>query len=128
MRTKIFILGVICFLILSCATTMHVKRQKKFSYNEYSFDTVWSAAMKAVMDIGYSIKSSDKNGGIIFAQNEAVYITEEAPLNLNILLKEENGKIDVDCQLVIPGAAFDAVGLNKEMEKFTMALNRHLKK
>ena len=128
MRTRVFIVGIISLLLLSCATSMQVKKQKNFSYNEYSFETVWSAAIRAVMDIGYSIKSSDKNGGIIFAQGQAVFIADEAPLNLSILIKEENGKTNIDCQVVIPGAAFDAIGINKEMEKFMVALNRNLKK
>jgi len=96
-------------------------------YENNSFDDVWSASLKAIMDIGFSIKSTDREGGFIFAQGHKNDLLDDEPPNLNLIILEKNGKMSIDCQVILPGTSVDLLQKReKVMKKFLEALNKYL--
>jgi hypothetical protein len=54
---------------------------------------------------------------------------ESEPPKINIVISKENGKIKLDCQVIVATALVDAVEMRKsEMNIFLEALNKNLKK
>lgn len=112
---------------------MQVNKQEAIYYENYSFDEVWTASLKALTDIGYSVKESYREMGMIFAQGNPnpsrPFIEQEKPPNMNITTSEENGRIKLDCQVVVSTALVDAIEIRKvDMNLFLEALNKNLNK
>lgn len=132
MKLKIWILGSIGLFLFSCAS-MEVKKQKSNYFEDYSFEEVWKASQKALKDVAYVVKESDREGGRIFAQAHPnprrPFQEQEQPPNITIIISEENGRIRLACKVVVVTAFGDAMEKRKaEMSIFLDALHKNLEK
>jgi hypothetical protein len=136
MTSKTAGLGLAFLILVSCAS-MQVKRQEANSYEHFSFDAVWNAALEAAKDMGYTIKESDKGvslpafseqKGHIFAEGEKGPLPLEEPPQLHITIERKKGKVFVNCQAIQPKRLIDFGKSKKNVKKFFEYLNRKLNK
>ena len=99
-------LSLFGFLLNSFSYSQQLPFQKtnenEWVFKEKTFDEVWSAVTKALMQIKYTITSSDKNGGIISATKkkglfDGGYSKDELP-SFQIFIEKTDDGIKVNSQ------------------------------
>jgi len=94
---------------------------------DYSFDEVWEASIRAINDIGFTIDSMDKETGFISAESGR-HVLQHAPPRMSILITSSTEKIYVDCKLLQKEQFFDLFGIGKNtVRKFRNALYSNLR-
>lgn len=113
---------------MSCASVQPQKAESKFnvSYTDFSFDEVWSAAMKAVDDIEFTIRKMIKESGFIYAEGRRNPSPLYLPPHMNVIIREENGRINVNCHVVLPGQITDFEASKRYVRWFFKDLNKNL--
>jgi hypothetical protein len=103
------ILVLLCLSLLMSETSFysqHLPFQKtkdtEWVFEEKTYDEVWSAVVKALMQIKFGITSSDKEGGLISATKkrgvlDGSYSKEDLP-SLSIFVEKIDAGIKVFCQ------------------------------
>lgn len=76
--------------------------KNEWIFKEKSYDEVWSAAVKSLMQLKYQVASSDKEGGIISAQKAKGVlnrrVAQEQLENFQVLIEKTESDIKVSCQ------------------------------
>ena len=127
MKGKMIVIGGLCLILLNCMGSMQVKQEASKFYENYSFDEVWVASLRAIQDIGFTIKNTEKESGLIYAEGGRNVITQNESPQLNIMVIESGEKVHVDCRAVQPGQIVDYGAGKKNINKFLIALNKRLK-
>ena len=109
--TRLIKLAVVWCLLLPTISSLALSQEdepyEKVSKSEWIFkqktyDEVWSATVKALMQLKYQVASSDKEGGIISAQKGKSFlnrkVAQEQLENFQVLLEQGDAGIKVDCQ------------------------------
>ncbi|MBN1225161.1 MAG: hypothetical protein JXB23_18065 [Candidatus Aminicenantes bacterium] len=92
----------------------------------FSFDEVWEASIRAVNDIDFTIDSVDKESGFISAES-GTRVFQNAPPRLSVMIADSNGRVAVDCKVLQKEQFVDVFGYGKStVRKFMSALRMNL--
>ena len=101
--------------------------QKTQSYKSHSFDEVWAAALRSTDEIDFIIRKEAKDIGFIYALAKENPDPSYLPPHMNVIIKEEDGRIDVHCHIELPGQRDDTGKRRKFASRFFRALKKNLK-
>ena len=121
---KKFWLILVVLVLVSCVKQT-IKQEATFLEN-HTFEEVWSATIKAINDIEFTVDSMDKEAGFIGAERGR-HVFEKAPPRLSVMIKEVGGKVYVDCKVLTKEQYVDIGDTGrKTVRKFIIALNQNL--
>jgi len=121
---KKFLLVLLALAFISCIHQT-VKTESTF-LDQYTYEEVWRASIRAVNDIGFTVDSLDKESGFIGAES-GKHIGQDAPPRLSIMITEESGRVYVDCKVLQKEQFIDVFGHGKRtIRNFMTALNINL--
>ena len=124
-KTLLGVLVVLLFLALVSCVRQTVKRESRF-LDDYTFEEVWTASIRAVNDIDFTIDSLDKDAGFIGAES-GPHIGQDAPPRLSIMITEARGRVYINCKVLHKEEFIDLFGHGRRtVRKFMAALNRNL--
>ena len=116
---------ILLVLVLVACVKPTIKQEATFLEN-YTFDEVWNASIKAINDIEFIVDSMDKEAGFIAAER-GKHFFERARPRLSVMIKEAGGKVYVDCKVLKKDQHPDLGGTGrKTVRKFMIALNQNL--
>jgi len=130
MNPKALVLGFLLLFLIGCAS-LHREDpieiyQKTQSYRGHSFDDVWTAALQSVDEIDFVIRKATKEIGFIHALAKMNPDLSYLPPQINVIIREENGRIDVNFHIELPGQR-DESGIRRGYaNQFFKALKRNL--
>jgi len=122
--------GFAVLLLIGCASlrrddTIDIY-QKTQSYSNISFDEIWSAALQSVDEIDFVVRKATKEIGFIHALAKMNPDLSYLPPQINVIIREENGRIDVNFHIELPGQR-DESGIRRGYaNQFFKALKRNL--
>ena len=118
------LLVLLALALVSCINQT-INMESRFLDN-YDFDEVWRASIRAVDDIGFTIDSLDLETGFIGAES-GTHIGQKVPPRLAIFVTEIRGRVYVDCKVLQKEQFFDIFGHGERtIRRFMIALNRNL--
>jgi hypothetical protein len=121
---KKFWVILLVLVFISCVK-QPIKQEATFLEN-YTFEEVWNASIKAIDDIEFIVDSVDKNAGFIAAERGRHFF-EKSPPRLSVMIKEVGGKVYVDCKALKKEQYIDLGGTAKKaVRNFMIALNQNL--
>jgi hypothetical protein len=130
-KLKSLSLGFILLALISCVSLRQNDPidifQKTQSYKKFSFDEVWSAALKSIDEMGFIIRKATKKIGLIHAEAKMNPDPRYLPPLMNVIIKEENSRIDVNFHIELPGQRDDTGKRRTYTNQFFKALERNLK-
>lgn len=100
-------------------------QETKF-FDDLTVDAVWVAALLAIDDLEFTVQKEIKESGFIYAQAKNNPDLRYLPPHLNVYIREENGRIRVNCHSVIPGRETDLHASTTIVKQFFKALAVHL--
>lgn len=125
-------LGLILLLLvmIGCASLQRDNPidiyQKTQSYKKFSFDEIWSATLLSIDEIDFVVRKATKEIGFIHALAKTNPDPSYLPPHMNVIIKEENGRIDVNFHIELPGQR-DESGIRRSYaNQFFRALKRNL--
>ncbi|UCC40144.1 MAG: hypothetical protein JSV96_01415 [Candidatus Aminicenantes bacterium] len=125
MKKLYVILLILMLLALVSCIQQTVKTESRF-LDDYTFEEVWKASIRAVNDIEFTIDSLDKDAGFIGAES-GPHIGQDAPPRLSIMITEARGRVYVNCKVLQKEEFIDVFGHGRRtIRKFMVALNRNL--
>ncbi|MGB2908273.1 MAG: hypothetical protein WBB73_14315 [Candidatus Aminicenantaceae bacterium] len=117
---------VILMLLASTACIRQTVHHTSTYLDGHSFAEVWSASIKAVYDIDFTIDSMDQEAGFISAES-GTHILQEVPPRFTIMILDNRGKVFVECRLLQKEQFIDILGHGKRtIRRFLTALNVNL--
>jgi hypothetical protein len=130
MNLKALGLGLLLLVLLGCASLHRDDPidiyQKTQSYKKSSFDEVWSAALQSIDEIDFVVRKATKEIGFIHALAKMNPNPSYLPPQMNVIIRKENGRIDVNFHLELPGQR-DESGIRRSYaNQFFKALKRNL--
>ena len=156
MKRKILFLIILCLFINFCKSSPRSKTwaqsqildirtkviaQEEISFDNYTFDEVWSASEKTLIKLGYAYVTLDKDqgklvarikqsidGGISAVYREPPLAYEKQRYFCNISISEEEGKVMLMCEVSkeMPGSDSLKKG-KKELNRVLKTLEEKLK-
>jgi len=121
---KKFFLVLLALALVACIRQT-INTETRFLDN-YTFDDVWRASIRAVNDIGFTIDSLDIEAGFIGAESGS-HIGQEVPPRLSIFISESRGRVYVDCKILQKEQFIDIFGHGERtIRNFMTALNMNL--
>lgn len=123
---KLFVVMLVGIL---CCCSMQVVKQEATPYSGKTFDQVFTAATMALVDCGFTVKTSDKAAGLLLATRSANMATEnEAPQVTVFVSTDATGTVGAKISYVQPGQLADIFGTNKKaIAKIQIAILSYLK-
>ena len=116
---------ILLILVFISCVKQTIKQEATFLEN-YTFEEVWNASIKAINDIEFIVDSMDKDAGFIAAER-GMRLFEKSPPRLSVMIKEVGGKVYVDCKVLKKEQYIDIGGTAKKaVRKFMIALNQNL--
>jgi hypothetical protein len=124
-------LGFILIALIGCAA-LHQNDpidiyQKMQSYRNVSFDDVWSAALKSIDEIEFMVRNATKEIGLIQAVAKMNPDPRYLPPRMNVIIRKENSRIDVNFHIELPGQRDDSGKRRSTANQFFKALKKNLK-
>jgi hypothetical protein len=101
--------------------------QRTQSYKNFSFDDVWSAALVSIEEAGFLVRSAKKEIGLIHAEAKGNPDPRFLPPLMNVVIREEEGRIDVNFHIEFPGQRDDSGERRTLANRFFKSLKKHLK-
>ncbi len=95
-------------------------------FDNFILDRVWDAALLAIDDLDFAVQKEIKESGFIYAQANTNPDPRYLPLHMNVYIHDENGRVRVNCHVVIPGQETNLQASNAIVKKFFTALAVHL--
>jgi hypothetical protein len=131
-KLKIFDVGMAFLLLTSCTSVLHENENPVFemsrTYERFSYDEIWKAAIESLHDIDFVLKNEIEQSGFVYAQAKKNPDPRYLPPHMNIIVREENGEIRVNCHVVVPSRSH-ALGTERSYaNRFFKALDNNLKK
>jgi hypothetical protein len=131
MHLKTLGLGFILLVLIGCAS-LHQNDpidiyQKRQSYKKFSFNDVWSAALRSIDEIDFAVRNATKEIGLIHAEAKMNPDPRFLPPLMNVIIREENSRIDVNFHIELPGQRDDAGKRRSYANQFFKALKKNLK-
>lgn len=116
----------IVFILMTISCVNQTINQEVNLLQDYSFEEVWTASVRAINDIGYTIDSMDKEAGFISAES-GPHVLQDAPPRMSIMITSSKGKVYVDCKLLQKEQFIDLFGIGKKtVREFRNALYSNL--
>lgn len=129
-RLKCFCLPLLLLLLMCCAPSPPVEQdpplQETKYFDNFTKKTVWAAILLAIDDLEFAIQKDIKESGFIYAQAKTNPDPRYLPPHMNVYIREENGRIRVNCHAVIPGRETDLQASTAIVKQFFTALAVHL--
>jgi hypothetical protein len=136
-RKYILVAGIIVLFQASCVSKIKVQKEETNVFSNVSFDAVWTAALKSVAEMGYTVKEQDKNKGknlptfreqvgYINAQGDRKILSMNQAPRLKITVRRAEDKVRVLCQVIQPGQFIDYGNTKKAIKEFFERLNAAL--
>lgn len=130
MNYKTLGLGFFLLVLIGCASLRRDDTidmyQKTQSYRNVSFDKIWSAALQSVDEIDFVVRKATKEIGFIHAIAKMNPDPSYLPHQMNVIIRKENGRIDVNFHIELPGQR-DEDGIRRSYaNQFFKALKRNL--
>jgi hypothetical protein len=129
MNHKALWVGFFLLALIGCASMREEDQtdiyMKSKSYNK-SFDEVWSAALKSIDDIDFVVRKATKEIGFIYALAKKNPDPSYLPAHMNVIIREENGRIDVNFHIELPGQRDETGARRNYADQFFKALKKHL--
>jgi len=129
--TVVVLIPLICLFFICCASTrksedeeIHLQETKTFE--DFTFAQVWEAALFSVAGIDFVVQKRLVESGFIFAQGKGDPDSLYLPPHMNIYIRQEFGKINVHCHVVIPGDRTNYEISSAYVELFFNALHKNL--
>jgi hypothetical protein len=123
-------LGIIFVLLMCCTQSPQVAQEPPLQetkyFNNFTLDEVWAAVLLTVDELEYTIQKEIKESGFIYAQAITNPDPKYLPPHMNVYVREENGRIRVNCHAVIPGQETNLQASSAIVKKFFTALAVHL--
>ena len=117
--------AILIILLLTACIQQTVRHEVAF-YEDFYYEDIWHAAIRAVNDIDFTIYSMDRASGFIGAES-GKHIGQDAPPRLSILISESHGRIYVDCKVLQKEQYVDLLGHGRRIARsFMTALNHNL--
>jgi hypothetical protein len=92
----------------------------------HSYMEVWTASIRAVHDIAFTVDGMDRAAGFISAES-GPHIGQEIPPRLTVMITQSRGKVFVECRMLQKDQYIDLFGHGKRtIRRFFMALNMNL--
>ena len=131
MKLKALGLGFILLVLIGCAS-LHQNDpidiyQKTQSYRNFSFDDVWSAALRSVDEVGFMVRKATRKVGLIQAVEKMNPDPRYLPPLMNVIIGEEKRKIVVNFHIEMPGQRDEAGKRRTYANRFFKALRKNLK-
>lgn len=131
MNRKTLGIGFVLLVLAGCASVplgdpVEIYQRTR-SYKKYSFDDVWSAALRSVDDIGFIVRNTTKKVGLIQAVAKVNPEPRYVPPLMNVVIKEEDQRIDVNFHVELPGQRDESGMRRSYSNRFFKALRRNLK-
>jgi len=127
---KILGLASIVILFVCCASTSeHPKNSILRSVDLYendSFDEVWTAVIEVLQELDYEVRKESREKGFIDAMGLNETDSHSEQTLLNIIIRDEDGRVRVDCLAVTPDGAEGPARAHNAVSKFYAALNKKL--
>lgn len=131
MRLKDLSLGFFLLALIGCATLHRDDPidiyQKTHSYKNCSFGEVWSAVLISIDDMDFVVRSAKKDVGLIQAVAKMNPETRYSPPLMNIVIRRENNRIDVNFHIELPGQRDDSGKRRTYAKRFFRSLKKNLK-
>ena len=131
MIRKILCLGFMALLLIGCVSLHRDEPvdiyQRTQAYEKFSYDHVWSAALASVGEVDFRVRSANKEIGLIQAVAKLNPDPASIPPRMNIVIREENNRIDVNFHIELPGQRDDAGKRRTLAKRFFKSLKRNLK-
>lgn len=131
MKLKTLGLGFILLALIGCVS-LHQNDpidiyQKTQSYKNFSFDDVWSMALRSIDEIEFIVRKATKKIGLIHAVAKMNPGPRYLPPLVNVIIREENSRIDVNFHIELPGQRDDTGKRRTYANQFFKALRKNLK-
>lgn len=131
--TKYFMylcLPLLLLLLMSCALSPKVEQEPPLQetkfFDNHTLDMVWAAVLLAIDDLEFALQKEIKESGFIYAQAKTNSDPRYLPPHLNVYIREEYGRIRVNCHAVIPGQETNLQASTAIVKQFFTALAVHL--
>ncbi|MGD9347099.1 MAG: hypothetical protein PVH84_14615 [Candidatus Aminicenantes bacterium] len=95
-------------------------------FDNFSLDSVWAAVLLAIDDLNFAIQKEIKESGFIYAQSKINPDPRYLPPHLNVYIRNENGRVRVNCHVVIPAQETNFETSSAIVKHFFTALASHL--
>ena len=127
-----------CYLLLClvlsafiCCTPSHKviqepPLQETKYFDNFTIDEVWAAALLAIDDLDFATQKEIKDSGFIYAQAKTNLNPQFLPPHMNVYIRNENGRVRVNCHAVIPGQETNLRASSAIVKQFFTALALHL--
>jgi len=130
-KLKTLGLGFILVVLIGCAS-VHKNDpidiyQKTQSYKKHSFDDVWSAVLRSIEEMEFTVRSTTKRIGLIHAEAKMDPDPQYLPPLINVIIREENSTIDVNFHIELPGQRDDTGKRRTYANRFFKALRKNIK-
>jgi hypothetical protein len=130
-RLKSLGLGFVLLALIGCASLQPSDPidiyQKTQSYKNRSFDDVWSAAFKSINEMGFLVLNTTKKVGLIHAEAKMNPDPQFLPPRMNVIIREEDSRIDVNFHIEQPGQKDDTGKRRIYANQFFKSLKKNLK-
>ncbi len=130
---KLRTLGLIFIILglIGCASLPHDEPigiyQRTQSFKNHSFDETWSAALRSVGEVDFVVRNAAKGVGLIKAVAKTNPDPDHLPPVMNVVIREENGRIDVNFHLELPGQINDTGRRKAYADLFFRVLKKNLR-
>lgn len=123
---KKMVILVLVLAVLSACALQNVKTDANI-FAGHSFDEVWAACLRASLDVEMRIVNSEKDAGILVLTKEAnIWTQNEAP-QMNVIVEESQGYVNVIVQYVEKGQLYNLFGTpRKTIREFLAAVHARL--
>lgn len=116
--------------LMCCAPSTEVVQdpplQETKYFDNFPLDMVWTAVLLAIADLDFAIQKEIKESGFIYAQSNTNPDPRYLPPHINVYVRDDNGRIRVNCHAVIPGQETNLQASSTIVKKFFTALTVHL--
>ncbi|MBN1223192.1 MAG: hypothetical protein JXB23_08070 [Candidatus Aminicenantes bacterium] len=130
MRLKSVFICLAIFLLSMCSSApkggQEYVSQYSVRYENVSRDEIWTASLKSIQDIQFTIRREIEDKGLIDALDEKGSTPESSPPIMSVMLIEEEGKIKVNCLVVCSGRIAEPAEIQDYVAQFFDALNKNL--
>jgi hypothetical protein len=131
MKLKTLGLGFLLLVLIGCASVQRENQidiyQKTQSYKNRSFDEAWSAAFRSIDEMGFLVLNTTKKVGLIHAEAKMNPDPQFLPPRMNVIIREENSRIDVNFHIELPGRRNNTGKRRTYANQFFKILKRNLK-
>jgi hypothetical protein len=102
---NISLITLSALLLFACATV-----QQTSAFSKAGYDIIWKACIDSLSDVRFSASSTDKEGGLIIA-DQSVVMGEGSVARLNIMLTKSSGGTSIDVKFVPPPGSVGGFGI-----------------